>query len=118
MENSQLICTTNQLTGFYMRITLALNGLNPNDIANGDTWKSDSSLFPVITENQSQRSLKNKIKGQGIKESSPNVCYVASQKICKCENLSSGTPQPLKPLCIPNQAMSKCLVVLNYKSIF
>ena len=117
METSQLICTTNQLTGFYMRITLALNGLNPNDIANGDTWKSDSSLFPVITENQSQTSLNNKIKRQGIQQSSPNVCYVASQKICKCENLSSGT-QHLKSLCITNQAMSKCLVVLNYKSIF
>ena len=28
IETSQLICTTNQLTGFYMRETLALNGLN------------------------------------------------------------------------------------------
>ena len=28
METSQLICCANQLTGFYMRATLALNGLN------------------------------------------------------------------------------------------
>ena len=28
IETSQLICTANQLTGFYMRATLALNGLN------------------------------------------------------------------------------------------
>ena len=27
IENSQLICFANQLTGFYMRATLALNGL-------------------------------------------------------------------------------------------
>ena len=27
IETSQLICTINQLTGFYMRATLALNGL-------------------------------------------------------------------------------------------
>ena len=26
-ETSQLICTANQLTGFYMRVTLTLNGL-------------------------------------------------------------------------------------------
>ena len=28
METRQLICCTNQLTGFYMRATLALSGLN------------------------------------------------------------------------------------------
>ena len=28
IETSQLICCANQLTGFYMRATLALNGLN------------------------------------------------------------------------------------------
>ena len=28
IEPSQLICTANQLTGFYMRATLAFNGLN------------------------------------------------------------------------------------------
>ena len=28
IETSQLICTANQLTGFYMRETQALNGLN------------------------------------------------------------------------------------------
>ena len=28
IETSQLICDANQLTGFYMRATLALNGLN------------------------------------------------------------------------------------------
>ena len=28
METSQLICTTNQLTGFYMRTTLARNGVS------------------------------------------------------------------------------------------
>ena len=28
IETSQLICTANQLTGFYMRAALALNGLN------------------------------------------------------------------------------------------
>ena len=28
IETSQLICLANQLTGFYMRVTLALNGLN------------------------------------------------------------------------------------------
>ena len=27
IETSQLIYTANQLTGFYMRVTLALNGL-------------------------------------------------------------------------------------------
>ena len=27
IKNSQMICTTNQLTGFCMRTTLALNGL-------------------------------------------------------------------------------------------
>ena len=27
IETSQLICTVNQLTGFYMRATLALDGL-------------------------------------------------------------------------------------------
>ena len=27
IENSQLICTANQLTGFFMRATLAFNGL-------------------------------------------------------------------------------------------
>ena len=26
-ETSQLICCTNRLTGFYMRVTLAINGL-------------------------------------------------------------------------------------------
>ena len=30
IETSQLICTANQLTGFYMGATLALNGLNKN----------------------------------------------------------------------------------------
>ena len=30
IETSQLICTANQLTGFYMRATLAFNGLNSN----------------------------------------------------------------------------------------
>ena len=28
IETSQLICTANQLTGFYMRAALAFNGLN------------------------------------------------------------------------------------------
>ena len=28
IETSQLICKANQLTGFYMRETLAINGLN------------------------------------------------------------------------------------------
>ena len=28
IETSQLICIVNQLTGFFMRETLALNGLN------------------------------------------------------------------------------------------
>ena len=28
IETSQLICTANELTCFYMRATLALNGLN------------------------------------------------------------------------------------------
>ena len=28
IETSQLICFANQLTGFYMRATLAFNGLN------------------------------------------------------------------------------------------
>ena len=27
IETSQMICIANQLTGFYMRVTLALNGL-------------------------------------------------------------------------------------------
>ena len=31
IETSQLICTANQLTGFYIRATLALNGLNTYD---------------------------------------------------------------------------------------
>ena len=30
IESSQLICIVNQFTGFYMRATLALNGLNPS----------------------------------------------------------------------------------------
>ena len=28
IETNQLICTANQLTGFYMRATLPFNGLN------------------------------------------------------------------------------------------
>ena len=28
IETSQLICTANQLSGFYMRATLSFNGLN------------------------------------------------------------------------------------------
>ena len=32
IETSQLICYANQLTRFYMRATLALNGLNSRDI--------------------------------------------------------------------------------------
>ena len=28
IETNQLICTANQLTGFYMRKTVAINGLN------------------------------------------------------------------------------------------
>ena len=35
IETSQLICTANQLTGFYLKATLALNGLKwltPNTI--------------------------------------------------------------------------------------
>ena len=31
METSRLICTANQLTGFYMNTTLALNGLTQED---------------------------------------------------------------------------------------
>ena len=31
IETSPLICTANQLTGFYIRATLALNGLNTTD---------------------------------------------------------------------------------------
>ena len=33
-STSQLICTANQLTGFYMRATLALNGLNYKYVEN------------------------------------------------------------------------------------
>ena len=33
IETSQLICFENQLTGFYMRATLAVNGKFDNDIA-------------------------------------------------------------------------------------
>ena len=28
LETSQMICTVNQLAGFYMRVTLVFNGLN------------------------------------------------------------------------------------------
>ena len=36
----------------------------PNDIRNyADTWKSDSSLYPVITEDQFQEYSKKKSKG-------------------------------------------------------
>ena len=31
IETSQLICSANQLTGFYMKATLALNGLSPGE---------------------------------------------------------------------------------------
>ena len=31
-ETSQLICTANRLTAFYLRATLALNGLNMNEL--------------------------------------------------------------------------------------
>ena len=39
METSQVICTANQLTGVYMRATLAINGLKSN------------SLFPTCFRN-------------------------------------------------------------------
>ena len=32
IETSQLICKANQLTGFYMRVTLALNGLTESRV--------------------------------------------------------------------------------------
>ena len=37
IETSQLIYTANQLTGFYMRATLALNGVNNKA---GLQWRS------------------------------------------------------------------------------
>ena len=43
METSQLICTANQLTGFYVGATLALNGLNPKS---DDSMKTDL-MFPI-----------------------------------------------------------------------
>ena len=40
-ETSQLICCANQLTGFYMRAILALNGLNPVTVSEN---KSDTVI--------------------------------------------------------------------------
>ena len=37
IKTSQLVCYANQLTGFYMRTTLAFNGLKSNNY--GDTFK-------------------------------------------------------------------------------
>ena len=40
IETSQLICTTNQLTGFYMRATLAFNEL----MAKYDSFEEYNSM--------------------------------------------------------------------------
>ena len=50
IETSQLIYTANQLTGFYMRATLALNGLTFNltfkfNVNPGPSQKSEIKLF-------------------------------------------------------------------------
>ena len=57
----------------------------PNDV---HTWKSDSLLYPVITENQFQA-----ITVGTAKQSAPNASYVASQKNCKFINFEWGTQQ-------------------------
>ena len=55
IETSQLICTANQLTGFYMRATLAFNGLNSKGALllslvlcglnrDGIMWLSDNAI--------------------------------------------------------------------------
>ena len=44
IETSQLICTENHLTGFYMKATLAFNGLKKHFISN-DTQQD---LFDVL----------------------------------------------------------------------
>ena len=57
IETSQLICCANQLTGFYMRATLALNGFK--QLAFG--WQIDkqlSALKPLSLSNNKNYRLK------------------------------------------------------------
>ena len=65
----------------------------PNDVPNDipidpDTWKSNSSLYPVVAEDQFQGYSKKKLKGHQGSKIKPTISnYVASQKnskLCMC----------------------------------
>ena len=47
IETSQLICCVNQLTGFCMRATLALNGLTSKHINHTIFWKKLNKIFQM-----------------------------------------------------------------------
>ena len=57
IENSQEICTANELTGFYMRVALAFNGLTPRTLR---PW-----LSAIVTEHWTDQKLWG-LKQEGI----------------------------------------------------
>ena len=60
-ETSQLICAANQLIGFYMRATLALNGLNNEWLKKGNLSLHVEGYICAIQEEEiNTRYLKSK----------------------------------------------------------
>ena len=67
IETSQLICTANQLTGFYMRATLACNGLSMQSpgfeqtfmkfIDSSDMWSLELYLINTFTKSTKGREM-------------------------------------------------------------
>ena len=47
-KTSQLICTANQLAGFYMRTTLAFNGLSMGRAQRWISWNTEKRIYVLI----------------------------------------------------------------------
>ena len=70
IETSQLICTVNQLTGFYMRATLALNGLIPTCPS---SYQISASLAKQLKTFQMLTKWPGDLEDSANNNSEPNV---------------------------------------------
>ena len=61
IKTSQLICIANQLTGFYMRAALALNGLNQS-IRERKTRQTDKNSFIINIKTNVYEDIPNDVE--------------------------------------------------------
>ena len=91
IETSHLICTAYQLTGFYMRVTLALNGLNKSNkytmevrrlrVLVLEVFRSVNKLNPVYMQSIFENNVNSKRRKDDLKAPTRNFAMFGGKSV-------------------------------------